>query len=96
MKLGDWLKSKNLSDNEFARQLGCEQSTITRLIGRDGKPPQRKPRFDLMTRIAVATNGAVMPNDYMDDLPEIGDEDDDKPPQPSDAACDTDPIRRAS
>lgn len=71
MKLGDYLNSKNLSDNEFARQLGVEQSTVTRLVARDGRQAERKPSFKLMARIAAATGGQVMPNDFMSDLPEL-------------------------
>lgn len=96
MTLQDWLQQKRITETAFADMVGVKPSAVNRLMPVDGRAPLRKPGWKLMSVIATVTGGAVMPNDFMEDLPEIGDEDDDKPPQPSDAACDTDPIRRAS
>lgn len=71
MKLDEYLKTRNITQADFAEKVGVEQATISRLMPRDGEPAARKPSFDLMAKIAAATSGAVMPNDFMDDLPGI-------------------------
>lgn len=89
--LTDYIRSSNLTLDSLADKVGVSQSYMSRLAS-----GQKKPSFDVATRIAAATCNKVMPNDFMDDLPEMSDEDDDKPLQQTDAACDPGPIRRAS
>lgn len=71
MKLKDYLDEHNLTEGAFGDRVGVTASAINRLIPKEGEPAKRKPGFDLMARIAAATGGAVMPNDFMDDLPEL-------------------------
>jgi transcriptional regulator with XRE-family HTH domain len=62
MKLSDYLKKEGLSDAEFARQLGVGRSSIGRYAA--GK---RKPRWEVLARIAKVTRGKVTALDFMDD-----------------------------
>lgn len=65
MKLSDYLKRAELSDEDFAARCEVDRTTILRI--RAGK---HKPSASLMERIALETGGAVQPNDYFDGLPE--------------------------
>jgi transcriptional regulator with XRE-family HTH domain len=65
MKLSEYLKRAELSDEEFATRCGVDRTTILRV--RTGK---NRPSPALMERIALETGGAVQPNDYFDGLPE--------------------------
>lgn len=65
MQLHAWLEAQGKTQSEFAADIGCAISTISRLcalcIGRDD---------DLKRRVYIATRGAVTPNDFYD-LPEL-------------------------
>lgn len=64
MKLSAYLEREALSDEEFGKRVGRDRSTIYRI--RNGT---HKPSPELMEAIARASEGAVLPNDYFDDLP---------------------------
>lgn len=94
--LTDYIRSSNLTIESLADKVGVSQSYMSRLAS-----GQKKPSFDVAARIAAATDGAVMPNDFMEDLPELIEGFGEEPPpaipvQQVDPACDTGPIRRAS
>ena len=59
MTLEAYLQGRNLTHDEFAKLIGCEQPTVTRFV--NGK---RIPSPDLMRRIAEATDGQVTANDF--------------------------------
>lgn len=65
MKLSDYLKRAELSDEDFAARCGVDRTTILRI-----RANKHKPSPGLMERIALETGGAVQPNDYFDGLPE--------------------------
>lgn len=73
MKLGDWLRENRMTHEDFADRVGCDHSTISRLIPRPGKKQVRKPSFVLAKKISEATNGEVTANDFVS-----GDDDDDE------------------
>lgn len=101
MKLVEYLKEKHLTTEAFAALIGVDRTTVGRWLGPDGNGKVIRPRWDVMDQIAAVTGGQVMPNDFMEDLPELiegfGEE---QPPaipvRQVDPGCDTDPIRRAS
>lgn len=64
MKLSAYLENESLSDEDFGKQVRRDRSTIYRI-----RTGTHKPSPDLMAEIARATDGAVLPNDYFDDLP---------------------------
>ena len=66
MRLEAWLSAKNMSETEFARVIGVETSTITRMIPGEGKKQLRRPGWQLMLAIKDATNGAVTADDWLD------------------------------
>lgn len=76
MKLGDWIKNAGLTHEELAQRVGCDTSTITRLIPRAGKSQLRRPSFELVARIKDVTGGEVTANDF---LPEADDQQTVKP-----------------
>jgi len=61
MTLSEWMKLKGLGDPVVAQLLGIDRSMVFRL--RNG---QRTPSAGLMRSIAEASEGAVMPNDWLD------------------------------
>lgn len=65
MKLSDYMAGKELDDQALADELGVDRSTIFRV-----RKGTHKPSPALMAQIAKLTEGAVLPNDYFDDLPE--------------------------
>lgn len=69
MQLVDWLKAHNMTGTDLANLLGVDDSTINRLIPKDGKKQMRRPSLDLAARISAATNGEVTANDFMDGVP---------------------------
>lgn len=71
MKLGDYLKQKHLATEAFAAQIGVDRTTVGRWLGPDGNGKLIRPRWEVMIQIAAVTGGAVMPNDFMEDLPEL-------------------------
>lgn len=69
MTLQDYLSAKHILASHFADRIGVSVSTITRLLPSDGKKQTRRPGWDLIEKIAAATDGAVTANDFM---PEAG------------------------
>jgi DNA-binding XRE family transcriptional regulator len=59
MKLEQYLRLTQQSDETFGKLIGLEKSTIWRI--RKGKV---FPSWATMLRIKAATNGAVEPNDF--------------------------------
>jgi len=59
MKLSDFLEKNSIKPSRFADQIGVPASTITRLLNGS------KPGIDLMEKIAIWTDGEVMPNDFL-------------------------------
>lgn len=59
--LGRWLLNNDLSIVDFGRKVGVTHSTISRICS-----GAKKPSPSLMERIALATGGAVQPNDWFD------------------------------
>jgi transcriptional regulator with XRE-family HTH domain len=59
MKLRDYLASKSITAAEFGRRIKVSQAAITRYATGD-----RIPEPAIMRRIASATRGAVVPNDF--------------------------------
>lgn len=64
MKLSDYMAGEEIDDQALAEQLGVDRSTIFRV-----RKGTHKPSPTLMAEIAKLTGGAVLPNDYFDDLP---------------------------
>lgn len=92
MKLGDYLKEKRLTTTEFAAMIGVDRTTVGRWLGPGADGKMIRPGWEVMSHIAAATGGQVMPNDFMTDLPELIDGFDDH----SSAEAAGSPIRRAS
>lgn len=61
MKLEIYLDVTKKSRSEFAKNLGVTEASLCRYINGD-----RMPRPFLLKKIAVTTDGAVMPNDFID------------------------------
>ncbi len=60
MKLADFMKSRDLSPEAFALKIGdVSASGVRKWIAEE-----RVPRKDQIERIAVITDGLVMPNDF--------------------------------
>lgn len=60
MRLADFKKNRNLTDDGLAALIGdCTVSALRKWLAGD-----RIPRKDQMERIAVVTDGQVMPNDF--------------------------------
>lgn len=72
MQLVDWLKAHNMTGTDLANLIGVDDSTINRLIPKDGKKQKRRPSLDLAAKISAATNGEVTANDFMDGVPAGG------------------------
>lgn len=66
MKLGDWLRENHMTHEDFAAKVDVDHSTISRIIPRPGKKQTRKPSFELVSKIAKATDGQVTANDFVD------------------------------
>lgn len=58
MKLDDYLRQNNLTEQAFADLIGTSQATVNRY--RNGRIPEP----EAMERIVKATTGAVQPNDF--------------------------------
>lgn len=58
MKLDEYLRINNLTEQAFALLIGTSQATVNRY--RNGRIPEP----DAMDRIVKATSGAVTPNDF--------------------------------
>lgn len=60
MKLAEFKKQKNLTDEALAGLIGdCTVSALRKWLAGD-----RIPRKDQMERIADVTDGSVLPNDF--------------------------------
>lgn len=60
MRLSDYLEASSIRPTAFARQLGVSHTTVARWAA--GTVP---PSLEWMEKIAEATGGQVMPNDFM-------------------------------
>jgi transcriptional regulator with XRE-family HTH domain len=60
MTLSEYLEKHSMPPSGFAAKIGVPASTIARLL-----KGYRKPGLDLLKKIADATNGEVMPNDFL-------------------------------
>jgi transcriptional regulator with XRE-family HTH domain len=59
MTLDEYLTSTNTSRSDFAKEIGVSEVSICRYLSGD-----RIPDRDRMAKIALATGGAVTPNDF--------------------------------
>lgn len=50
----------------MAERVGVDQTTISRLIDKDGKKHVRRPSLGLAARIMSVTAGQVTANDFLD------------------------------
>lgn len=64
MLLLDWRLRERLSRAEVASRLGVTSEAIRKYELLIGHPERRIPTEEIMTAIAVMTNGEVMPNDF--------------------------------
>lgn len=78
MKLGEYLKDRKISHEEFGKLIGVSQVAISRYVN-----GQRVPRHTNIEAIAKATEGAVSPNDFFDCAAPTDDGDDASDPEPS-------------
>ena len=62
MKLADYLTANDIRPSAFAAQVGVPASTIIRLL----KGERPSTGLELLAKIAAATNGKVMPNDFLE------------------------------
>ena len=61
MTLKDWLSEKEITVPEFARTIEVPSSTLYRII-----KDNRSGTHAITEKIIVATDGAVLPNDFFD------------------------------
>jgi len=64
MKLSDWLRETGVPRVEFARRIGVTPGAITQICRENGAWLSRESA----ERIVVETDGAVTPNDFLDQL----------------------------
>lgn len=64
MKLTEYLSAAGHSATDFAAILGCETSTVTRIL-----KGERSPSVHLAVKIEEATGGQVTPKDFVSDEP---------------------------
>lgn len=64
MTLAEYLSSNSIKPSNFAASIGVPPSTILRILNR-----QREPGLDLLRKIMIATDGHVMPNDFVETTP---------------------------
>lgn len=70
MRLADYLEKSGKTGSDLALECGVDDATINRLIPKVGKKQFRKPSFDLIEKIARATDNQVTADDFMNqDLP---------------------------
>ena len=58
MKLKDFLKEEDITQEEFAKKIGSKQTTVARWI------QGATPRVEMMSKILLATQGKVTANDF--------------------------------
>lgn len=61
MKLSDYLAEAGMSLSEFARRIGARNARTVQRYTKHG----RIPSGPMMARIVTATNGKVMPGDFI-------------------------------
>ena len=61
MKLAAWLEQTQTRPAHLAKTLGVAQSTVSRWI-----TGEKVPSMEMARRVAEATDGAVMANDWME------------------------------
>lgn len=61
MTLSEWLRSQNMSHEEFAERIGRDRSAVTRYVN-----GTRMPRREVLEQIADVTDGAVTANDFVE------------------------------
>lgn len=59
MKLRDYLKSKNLTQGDFAEMVGCTRISVLRWVH-----DEAIPKKEWMLAIHEATKGKVRPHDF--------------------------------
>ena len=62
MTLAEYLDQKSLTEAEFGALIDRSQSAVNKL-----KNSKRRPDWQTLDRIYVATNGEVTPNDFLPD-----------------------------
>ena len=60
MKLSDYLEKHGLTMTDFAVQIGCNKSTVSRLVNK-----LTEPDWATVRAINKATKGKVTANDFM-------------------------------
>lgn len=63
MELAQWMSEQGLTDDAFARRIGVERSTMTRL-----RQKKRRPGDGVCLRIMNETKGAVTLDDLRPEL----------------------------
>jgi transcriptional regulator with XRE-family HTH domain len=67
MKLAEWRRSREMTQQELADTLGCFVTSVARY-----EAGRRRPDDQTMMAIYVLSNGLVQPNDFYD-LPVLAD-----------------------
>lgn len=62
MTLGEYIKQSETNNSEFARKLGVSRHSVIKWTQGDF------PNGQMIARIALATGGAVQPNDWFQDV----------------------------
>ena len=60
MQLSDYMQQTGNTVAKFAAEIGVSQEAVRMWIRGD-----RKPRFEQLEKIAVATDNRVLPNDFL-------------------------------
>lgn len=63
MKLATYLSQSGTSQSAFAALIGVSQAAVARYVR-----GQRMPEPKIAKKIKVVTDGAVTPNDFLDDV----------------------------
>lgn len=67
MKLDAFLRERELTEDEFAELIGVSQQAVNRYRRGD-----RRPDWDVLQKIVKATDGAVQPNDFFNEIKDVG------------------------
>lgn len=60
MTLKDWIEKRGITQSDFARRVGVQQSTVNKIIH-----GHRKPSMRVAYAIEVATNGAIKSESWL-------------------------------
>ena len=60
MQIGDWIKSRGLTDVDFAELVGVDKSTVGRWVAGTVRPD-----WDRLPKIIEVTEGLVTANDFI-------------------------------